>query len=335
VEAATARWVLDNAKPAGHGTDTLSGSAFLYLPLIAPMRTRGVLIVEADRSQQFMVPEQRRQLDTFAYLTAISLERVHYVTIAQQALLRMESERLRNSLLAALSHDLRTPLASLVGLADSLAMSQPTLAPEQLESTRIIAGQSRRLASLVENLLEMARIETGDTTLRRHWHPIDEVIGSAVKAARASLAGRPLTVDVAPDAPLVEIDAVLIERVLYNLLENAGKYTPAGTPIRIAADAEDGFLRVAVADRGPGVPRGQEAAIFEKFARGVARESTTPGVGLGLSIAKAVVEAHGGRIFAHNGPEGGATFVVLLPLGVPPAGPDEAIEPVPSAAPAT
>jgi two-component system sensor histidine kinase KdpD len=302
VEAATARWVLDNAKPAGHGTDTLSGSAFLYLPLIAPMRTRGVLIVEADRSQQFMVPEQRRQLDTFAYLTAISLERVHYVTIAQQALLRMESERLRNSLLAALSHDLRTPLASLVGLADSLAMSQPMLAPEQLESTRIIAGQSRRLASLVENLLEMARIETGDTTLRRHWHPIDEVIGSAV---------------------------------LYNLLENAGKYTPAGTPIRIAAEAEDGFLRVAVADRGPGVPRGQEAAIFEKFARGVARESTTPGVGLGLSIAKAVVEAHGGRIFAHNGPEGGATFVVLLPLGVPPAGPDEAIEPAPSAAPAT
>lgn len=331
VDEGTARWVLDNAQPAGLGTDALAGSRCLYLPLRAPMRNRGVLIVNPQSRQILLVPEQRRQLETFAFLTAIALERVHYVEVAQQALLRMESERLRNSLLAALSHDLRTPLASLVGLAESLAMSQPRLSPAQLESATTLAAQSRRLASLVENLMEMARIEAGDATLRRKWHPIDEVIGSAIASARASLEGRPVTVEVAPDAPLVEIDAVLIERVLHNVLENAGKYTPAGTPIRITADAEQDFLRVAVTDRGPGVPKGQEEAIFEKFARGVGRESTTPGVGLGLSIAKAIVEAHGGRISAHNVPEGGASFVFLLPLGSPPDGPDEIAEPATSA----
>jgi two-component system sensor histidine kinase KdpD len=246
------------------------------------------------------------------------------VEVAQQALLRMESERLRNSLLAALSHDLRTPLTSLVGLAQSLAGSHdPPLGESQRESARAIVEQSQRLASLVANLLDMARIETGDTRLRRSWQPIEEVIGSAIAAARPALGARPVEVTVAQDAPLVEIDAVLIERVLYNLLENAGKYTPAGTPVRIAAAVDGDRLRVTVADRGPGVPQGQEAAIFEKFTRGVGRESSTPGVGLGLAIARAIVEAHGGQIFATASPEGGATFVFTLPLGQPPAPPEE------------
>ena len=200
----TARWVLDNAQPAGLGTDTLAGSRCLYLPLRAPMRNRGVLILKPQTKHLLLVPEQRRQLETFAYLTAISLERVHYVEVAQQALLRMESERLRNSLLSALSHDLRTPLASLVGIAESLSHSQPPLSTAQQESARQLAEQSQRLASLVENLLEMARIETGDTTLRRRWHPIEEVIGSAIKSARPALGNRPVEVTIAQDTPLVE-----------------------------------------------------------------------------------------------------------------------------------
>jgi two-component system sensor histidine kinase KdpD len=320
----TARWVLDNAQPAGRGTDTLSGSRCLYLPLRAPMRNRGVLILKPLSKHVLLVPEQRRQLETFAYLTAISIERVHYVEVAQQALLRMESERLRNSLLSALSHDLRTPLASLVGIAESLSHSQPPLSTAQQESARQMAEQSQRLASLVENLLEMARIETGDTTPRRKWHPIEEVIGSAIKSARPALGNRPVEVTIAQDTPLVELDAVLIERVLYNLLENAGKYTPAGTPVRISAEPDGSNLRVAVSDRGPGVPKGQEEVVFEKFTRGVVRESSTPGVGLGLAIARAIVEAHGGRIFVASMAEGGASFVFTLPLGSPPAGPDEA-----------
>jgi two-component system sensor histidine kinase KdpD len=131
-------------------------------------------------------------------------------------------------------------------------------------------------------------------------------------------------VTIAEDTPLVEIDAVLIERVLYNLLENAGKYTPVGTQVRISAAPDGASLRVAVSDRGLGVPKGQEEVIFDKFTRGVVRESSTPGVGLGLAIARAIVEAHGGRIFVAPMPEGGASFVFTLPLGSPPAGPDEA-----------
>ena len=320
----TARWVLDNVQPAGLGTDTLAGSRCLYLPLRAPMRNRGVLILEPQNRHVLLVPEQRQQLETFAHLTAISLERVHYVEVAQQALLRMESERLRNSLLAALSHDLRTPLASLVGIAESLSLSQPPLSAAQQESARQLAEQAQRLASLVENLLEMARIQTGETTLRRRWHPIEEVIGSAIKSARPALGDRPVEVKISQDTPLVELDAVLVERVLYNLLENAGKYTPAGTQVRISAGTDGSNLRVAVSDRGPGVPKGQEDVIFDKFTRGVARESNTPGVGLGLAIARAIVEAHGGRIFVAPVPEDGASFVFTLPLGSPPAGPDEA-----------
>jgi two-component system sensor histidine kinase KdpD len=283
-----------------------------------------VLVLRPASVRSLMIPEQRRQLETFAFLTALSLERVHYVEVAQQALLHMESERLRNSLLAALSHDLRTPLTSLVGLAQALAGSrEPPLSESQLESARAIVEQSQRLASLVANLLDMARIETGDTKLRRSWQPIEEVIGSAIGAARVALGARQVEVSVEKDAPRVEIDAVLIERVLYNLLENAGKYTPPGTPVRITAAVDGGQLRVAVTDRGPGVPKGQEAAIFEKFTRGVGRESSTPGVGLGLAIARAIVEAHGGKIFATAAPEGGATFVFTLPLGHPPAAPEE------------
>ena len=160
------------------------------------------------------------------------------------------------------------------------AAGLPPLSAAQQESARQLAAQSQRLASLVENLLEMARIQTGETTLRRRWHPIEEVIGSAIKSARPALGDRPVEVSIARAAPLVEIDAVLIERVLYNLLENAGKYTPAGTPVRISAEPDGASLRVAVSDRGQGVPKGQEELIFEKFTRAVGRESNTPGVGL-------------------------------------------------------
>ena len=179
--------------------------------------------------------------------------------------------------------------------------------------------QSQRLASLVANLLDMARIEAGDTHLRRSWQPIEEVIGSAIAAARPALGPRSITVTIAPEAPLVNIDGVLIERVLFNLLENAGKYTPAGSPVTIDAAVVAGELAVTVRDRGPGIAPGQEAAIFEKFTRGVARESSTPGVGLGLAIARAIVEAHGGTIVAASDPEGGAAFTFTLPLGEPPA----------------
>ncbi|HET9047136.1 MAG TPA: ATP-binding protein, partial [Casimicrobiaceae bacterium] len=255
-------------------------------------------------------------------LTAIALERVHYVEVAQQALIQMESERLRNSLLSALSHDLRTPLAALVGLAESLAITRPPLSDAQRDTAQAIADEARRMSSLVNNLLEMARIESGEVKLRREWQPLEEVVGSALKAAQPALAGHRVDVALARDLPLVEIDATLIERVLYNLLENAGKYTPPGTVVTLAANVVDRDLEVSVSDTGPGIPKGQEESIFEKFTRGM-RESATPGVGLGLAISRGIVEAHHGRIWATNIPGAGARFAFTLPVGAPPAVPSE------------
>ena len=316
-----AQWAFDHAEPAGIGTDTLPGSGFFHMPLVAPMRTRGVLAIQPESRRWILIPEQRRQLDTFATLAAIALERVHYIDVAQQALVRMESERLRNSLLAALSHDLRTPLTSLVGLSESLSLSKPPLTAAQQELARALHEEALRMSALVSNLLDMARIQSGDVKLNLQWQPFEEVVGSALRGSQAQLAGHRVETRLAAGLPLVRFDAVLIERVLVNLLENAAKYTPAGSRIVIAAEADEQNLNVSVYDNGPGLPAGQEKAIFEKFKRGE-RESATPGVGLGLAICRAIIEAHGGTIQAGDSPEGGAAIVFTLPLGIPPSMPD-------------
>jgi two-component system sensor histidine kinase KdpD len=317
LDLGTAQWALDHNQAAGLGTDTLAGSAWLYLPLKATMRSRGVLAVQPREPRFLLIPEQRQQLETFAALTAMALERVHYIEVAQSATVQMESERLRNSLLSALSHDLRTPLAALVGTAEMLAASQPRLSPQQLEMATSLSEKSQRMADMVTNLLDMARIQSGEVRLRLDWQSMEEIIGSAVKHAQGTLGQRPLSIQLDPGVSLVECDAVLIERVLANLLENAGKYTPAQTPVEITVRDAGEELRVSVRDHGPGVARGQEEAIFEKFTRGQA-ESATPGVGLGLAICRAIVEAHRGRIAVTPTVPQGATFTFSLPLGTPP-----------------
>jgi two-component system sensor histidine kinase KdpD len=313
-----AQWAFDHGAGAGLGTDTLPGSPVFYMPLVAPMRTRGVLAIGPETPRWLLAPEQRQQLDTFAALAAIALERVHYIEVAQDALVKIESERLRNSLLAALSHDLRTPLTSLMAQAESLAHSAPPLAPGQRAMADALRDEMVRMSMLVTNLLDMARIESGEVKLKLQWQAIEEVIGSALRASRAAIAGHVVLTQVPPDLPLVQYDAVLIERVLSNVLENAGKYTPPGSTITVSAEPHGMWLNVSVADDGPGLPPGQEESVFEKFARGE-RESAKPGVGLGLAICRAIVGAHGGTIRAANRPGGGAVFVFTLPLGTPPA----------------
>ena len=315
-----AQWAFDRATVAGIGTDTLPGSAFFYLPLVAPMRTRGVLAIQPENRSLILIPEQRQQLDTFAVLAAIALERVHYIEVAQDALVRMESERLRNSLLATLSHDLRTPLTSLVGLSESLARSVP-LTPPQKEFANALHQETIRMSSLVANLLDMARIQSGEIKFNLEWQPIDEVIGSALRASTSYLGQHTVDIQLADGLPLVLLDAVLIERVLCNLLENAAKYTPCDARIVIAVRLQQTFMEIAVIDNGPGLPVGKESQIFEKFMRGE-RESATPGVGLGLSICRAIVEVHGGTIHSRPTEGGGATLYFLLPLGDPPAMPE-------------
>jgi two-component system sensor histidine kinase KdpD len=312
-----AQWVYDQGQPAGVGTDTLPASSLLYLPLKAPLRTRGVLAVEPAVPRWLLVPERRRQLDILATLLAISVERLHYVEVARDALVTMESERLRNSLLSALSHDLRTPLTALVGLADSLALGRRGQTERQAELAAAIREEALRMSRLVNNLLDMARLESGEVRLNLQWQPVEEVVGSALKASRSLLGGHRVRVSIPGDGPLVQFDAVLIERVLCNLLENAAKHTPPGTEIHVSAAVRGERMEIAVADDGPGLPSGLGNRIFDKFTRG-REESAVPGVGLGLAICRAIVEAHGGTIRAESPDAGGARFVFTLPLGTPP-----------------
>lgn len=317
VDPGVAQWAFDHAQPAGLGTDTLPASPLFYLPLVAPMRTRGVLAIEPKAGRWVLVPEQRRQLDALAALAAIALERVHYVEVAQAVLVDMASERLRNSLLAALSHDLRTPLTALIGLSESLLRGEALPdAPRALAQS--LHDEAVRMATLVANLLDMARIESGEVRFNLEWQALEEVVGSALRACGAVLRQHTVTVRLQDDLPLVRFDAVLVERVLCNLVENAAKYTPAGSRIEIAASRRGAWVDVTVSDDGPGLRPGSEEAIFEKFTRGE-RESALPGVGLGLAICRAIVEAHGGTIRACASPLGGAGFVFSLPAGTPPA----------------
>ncbi|MDT8999415.1 DUF4118 domain-containing protein [Paucibacter sp. APW11] len=317
----TARWALDHAQPAGLATDTLPGSAWFYLPLAAPMRTRGVLALRPASSRSLMLPELRAQLETYARIIGQALERVHYVEVAQQALVQIEGERLRNSLLSALSHDLRTPLAVVYGLAQTLA-ARADLPGEAQELSVSLREQSQRVSAMVNNLLDMARLQSGAVRLNLQWQPVEEVVGAALQAMQPTLARHCLQLQMPPGLPLLQLDAVLMERVLCNLLENAVKYTPAGSEIVLSAQLDASALVLRVADNGPGLPAGREEQLFAKFSRGE-RESSTPGVGLGLAICRAIVEAHGGRIWAEAVPSGGACFVISLPLGQPPALPLE------------
>jgi two-component system sensor histidine kinase KdpD len=321
VDTAVAQWAFDRGEPAGRGTDTLPASACLVLPLKAPMRLRGVLAVEPGDARS-MAPDQRQLLDTCASLLAISLERIHYIDVAQASTVQIESERLRNSLLSAISHDLRTPLAALVGLADTLGLTRPPPTPQQQEIAAAMRQSALRMNALVNNLLDMARLEAGAVQLHRAWQPLEEVVGSALAACAPALAGRPISVRLDDELPLLDIDAVLIERVLVNLLENAAKFTPAGSGLVIAAKVEGDRVVITLDDHGPGLPKGREEALFEKFERG-AKESALPGVGLGLAICRAIVQVHGGAIHGENrmsdGRVLGARFTIVLPKGQPPS----------------
>ncbi|OAJ59932.1 DUF4118 domain-containing protein [Paraburkholderia ginsengiterrae] len=326
------QWVYDQQKPAGHGTDTLPAAAALYLPLKAPMRTRGVLAVVMRDEGELDVPEQQRMLDAFAAQIALALERVHYVDIARDALVSMESERLRNSLLSAISHDLRTPLTTIVGFSSMLAQAHEADAVAQPNGQLVeaIHEEALRMTGIVTNLLDMARLQAGSLQLNQQWTLLEETVGAALRACKRVLANHPVQVRLQADLPLLHLDAVLMERLFSNLFENAAKYTSPDTPLLVGAQRLDAdgksFVRVTVDDSGPGLPAGMEARVFEKFTRGE-KESAKPGIGLGVAICRAIVEAHGGTIGALNrvsadGRVEGARFWFTLPVETPPEAPD-------------
>lgn len=317
VEVHLAQMAVDGGKAVYSEALGGTGYASLYLPLPASLQIRGVLALGFNDNSPDLSPEATSLLEALASLVAVAVERLHYVAAAQAAEVKILTERLRSSILSALSHDLRTPLTAMVGLADSLSLVKPPLPASALETAQALHEQADRLAGLVGNLLDMARLNAGQVTLRREWQPLEEVVGASIKLLGHALAGHPLQIQLPPDLPLLEFDAVLIERVLCNLLENGAKYSPAGAPLRLSAGAKGDVVEISVADQGPGFPALGQEELFKMFVRGES-ESGKPGTGLGLAICKAIVEAHGGQISAHNPPEGGACVRFTLPRGIPP-----------------
>ncbi|MEP7363294.1 MAG: sensor histidine kinase KdpD [Acidobacteriota bacterium] len=311
-EEGIARWVFDHRERAGKGTATLPGATALYLPLRGASRTVGVLAAVPDGESLF-APEQYDLLEMFAGQAALAIERALVTAAANDAELRAQAEQLKTSLLSAVSHDLRTPLTSITGAATTLIEQEGKLdAQTRHELLEGIAEESARLARLVKNLLDMTRLESGAVELNKDWHPLEEVVGAALRHDEQLLRDRPIDVRIPANLPMVRIDDVLFEQVFLNLLENSCKYTPPGERIEIVAHATAEHVVVEFADSGPGFAPGEEEKVFEKFVRG--SSPAARGAGLGLTICRAIVEAHGGTIRATNRAAGGALLTICLPL---------------------
>ncbi|MDP1768006.1 MAG: sensor histidine kinase KdpD [Nitrospirota bacterium] len=312
-ESGVAQWVFEHNERAGLGTDTLAGASALYLPLVGSAGPIGVVAVRPTESSRLADLDQLLLLESLVNQVALAIERTRLSEEAQQAHVHVETERMRNAILSSVSHDLRTPLATITGSASSLMDEQGQIDPAaRLELVRSIYREADRLDRLLKNLLDMMRIEAGAVQLNKEWHPVDEVVGAALARLEGRLRDHTVNTAFPADLPLVFVDGVLLEQVVINLVENAVKYAPAGSVIDLSASASDREMVVEVADRGPGVPVGEEARIFDKFYR--AKPAREGGVGLGLTICRGVIEAHGGRIWAENRHGGGAVFRFAIPL---------------------
>jgi two-component system sensor histidine kinase KdpD len=328
-ERGVAQWAFDNGQAAGLGTATLPGSRCLQLPLRGSQRELGVIALEPRDLRSLMAPDSFRLLRAFGNQAALALERSALAEQAERARVQSETERLRSGLLSSVSHDLRTPLAVITGAASTLLEDEDRLdASAQREMLRSIADEAARLNRLVTNLLAMTRLEAGALEVKRSWHSLEEVVGAALHRLEPLLGGRPVRVGLPAQLPLVAVDEVLLEQVVFNLLENAVKHAPSSTPIEIEARVRDHEVELSVADRGPGLLPGSEERVFEKFYRGDASRRAG-GVGLGLAICRGIVESHGGRLRAANRPDGGAAFSFTLPLDAhaPVVEPEPSLEP--------
>ncbi|MBF0423475.1 MAG: DUF4118 domain-containing protein [Magnetococcales bacterium] len=288
---------------------------FVYLPLRGSSDNQGILVV--DRTATKGSAEQESLLWTGMTLIGLALERLRYAARARQASLEVESERLRNALLASLSHDIRTPVAAMAGIADAMILSLPPGSHPVHGMLDSMRQQIAMMLSDVDKLLDMTRLHRDIVTLHKEWQVLEEVVGAALERCRNILQGHEVVVTMAEDIPLLEMDAMMMERVFCNLLENVARHTPAGTQVNIEANVEDQYVVVHFADDGPGFPSGQEEAIFSEFVHGQ-RMTGTVGVGLGLAIVQSVVKAHGGKIGAEHRHQRGASFKLFFPIGDPP-----------------
>lgn len=312
-ELSVAQWTFDHRQRAGLGTDTLSGARALYIPMVVASKAVGVIGILPRSSHGFFDQEQIHVLESLVNQVALAIDRAMISLEAQEALLKAETETLRNTLLSSVSHDLRTPLASITGAITTLLQKDIALDIDQRqELLQTIYEEAEHLNQIIRNVLDMTRLEAGAIKVKKVWLPIEEIIGAVLSRLDERLMGRQVRTILPEDLPLISFDPLLIEQVLVNLLDNAIKYTPPETPIELSAHVKDKEIIVEIADRGAGIPAGEEEKIFDKFVRGTA---TGGGIGLGLTICRAIIQAHGGRIKAENRRDGGAVFSFSLPLG--------------------
>ena len=316
-DLAVAQWVLDHGRQAGLGTDTLPAAPALYVPLQEGGKPLGVLAVLPTNQRRILLPEQRHLLETFAGQIGLAVERAQLAETAEGARLNAERESLRNTLLASISHDLRTPLSVIAGAGSALAQHGTALD----EATRVALARSveqkaREMSDLVSNVLDLMRFESGHIVLRRDWQTLDDLVEAALTNLESKLTGHVVESRIPADLPAVHVDANLIVQVFSNLFDNIAKYTPPGTNVYVSAMMDGMYVRVLVEDEGPGLPVGDPERLFDKFQRG-SDEGTVVGVGLGLAICQAIIHAHGGEIEAQRREGGGARFDFTLPAEEP------------------
>jgi two-component system sensor histidine kinase KdpD len=313
---AAARWAWDRGQPAGWSSDTLPASEWLFLPLGTGRGAIGLLAVSFERPRRALTPEQRRLLDAVEDQVAVAIERTNLASDIEAARLLTETERLRAALLSSVSHDLRTPLVSIIGSATSLASAEAALSREdRAQLLQTILEEGERLNRFVQNLLDMTRLGYGALQPNRDWVDLREIVGRATRQLAKPLARHRLLVAIAEAVPLLHVDPVLIEQVLINILDNAAKHSPAGSAIEIRAELEGEEIAVRVGDQGPGIPADALESVFDLFYRVRAGDQQSAGTGLGLSICRGLIEAHGGSIKAGPGQGGrGTTIAFRLPL---------------------
>lgn len=317
-DESVAHWAFDHAQKAGLGTGTLPGADSLYLPLVASKVVVGVLGIKPGDGDRFRDPGQIHLLEMFAGQAAAAVDRINLARQAERGKVEVETERLRNALLSAVSHDLRTPLAGIAGAGSTLLEGGASLdAVTQRELLQTIIDESSSLNRLVGNLLDTTRLEAGALKLNSDWQSLEELLGVVLDRVGRQLENHQVTTQIPANLPLVKADGVLLQQVLLNLIENAAKYSPIGSPIEISASVQNREMLVALADRGQGLTPGEEERIFDKFHRST-QTSGRVGAGLGLTVCKGVVNLHGGRIWAENRPGGGAVFRFTLPSEAPP-----------------
>ncbi len=315
-DLAAANWAWSNDRPAGRGSDTLPGAKRLFLPMRTGRGLIGVIGIDDDRSGQLLTPDQRRLLDALVDQGALAIERVLLVEDMDRVKRTVESERLRSALLTSISHDLKTPLASVLGSASTIRDLGSSLSDvEKRDLLATVIDESERLNRFIANLLDMTRLESGAVVPNTALHDVGEIVGSALRRAGKILARHKVSLQLDADLPMLKLDAVLFEQVIFNLLDNAAKYSPADTTISIKSFRDRESVSLQIADEGDGIPPDELESVFDKFYRVQKGDHVRPGTGLGLAISRGFIEAMAGRITAANRIDrSGAVITVRLPI---------------------